>query len=153
MGESEYIEQLLEDMDRIIEIENGLGLAAPQVGENVSIFILNSRDLPLNGHRVFINPLIRTEGDMVKDEEGCLSLPGIYELVRRPGRVLVSALDVDGRSFNLEIDGYAARAVQHEYDHLQGVLFVDRLSPVRKRLIRKRLIEIKREYGPGNRIL
>jgi len=92
-GESDFIDTLLEDMERILEIENGLGLAAPQVGENVSLFILNGRDLPLNGHRVFINPLIHTEGNMIKDEEGCLSLPGIYELVRRPERVLISALD------------------------------------------------------------
>lgn len=152
-GESEYIAELLDDMNRILEMENGLGLAAPQAGETVSLFIMNNRDLPLEGHRIFINPIIRAEGDVVRDEEGCLSLPGIFEMVRRPGRILLSALDEHGDSFNLELEGYAARAAQHEFDHLQGVLFIDRLSPVRKRLIRKRLIEIKREYGRGNRIL
>ena len=153
-GESEFIAELLVDMNRILGMENGLGLAAPQAGETVSLFIMNDRDLPLEGHRIFINPIIRTEGDIVRDEEGCLSLPGIFEMVRRPGRVLLSALDENGDSFNLELEGYTARAIQHEFDHLQGVLFIDRLSHVRKRLIRKRLAEIKREYGQGgNRIL
>lgn len=151
--ERELIDSLLEDMQRILDLENGLGLAAPQAGENVSLFILNDRDLPLDGHRVFVNPLIVTDGAEVKDEEGCLSLPGIWEFVKRPERVQVSALDENGEEFHLELTGYAARAVQHEFDHLQGILFVDRLSPMKKRMLKKRLAEIKAEYGRASRIL
>jgi peptide deformylase len=152
-SEAAFIIQLLADMDRILDTENGLGLAAPQAGENVDLFILNDRELSLEGHRVFVNPIIAPSGEEDKDEEGCLSLPGIYELVRRPHSVQLSALDEHGAEFHLDLDGYTARAVQHEFDHLRGVLFVDRLSPVKRRMLKKRLMEIREEYGRGSRIL
>ncbi len=151
--EQDFIETLINDMIRILYTENGLGLAAPQSGENVRLFILNPEELDLSGHSVFINPQIEVSGTFLKDEEGCLSIPGIFELVKRPSHVNLTALDQAGRSFSLELDDYAARAAQHEYDHLEGILFIDRLSPIRKRLIRKRLSEIKEEYGSGKRIL
>lgn len=152
-AEKDFIEILINDMKRILYTENGLGLAAPQSGENVRLFILNPEELDLSGHSVFINTKIETSGTLIKDEEGCLSIPGIFELVKRPSHVSLTALDQTGRSFSLELDDYAARAAQHEYDHLEGTLFIDRLSPIRKRLIRKRLSEIKEEYRSGKRIL
>ena len=151
--EQDFIETLINDMERILYSENGLGLAAPQSGENVRLFILNPEELDLSGHSVFINPRIQTSGDLIKDEEGCLSIPGIFELVKRPSHSSITALDQTGRSFSLELDDYNARAAQHEFDHLEGILFVDRLTPIRKRLIRKRLSEIKEEYRSGKRIL
>ena len=151
--EQDFIEILISDMRRILYTENGLGLAAPQSGENVRLFILNPEELDLSGHSVFINPTIETSGTLLKDEEGCLSIPGIFELVKRPSHVSLTALDQDGRSFSLELDDYSARAAQHEFDHLEGILFIDRLSPIKKRLIRKRLSEIKDEYRSGKRIL
>ncbi len=151
--ESDLLESLLSDMREILRIERGLGLAAPQAGENVRLFILNPDELNLAGHSVFINPEVTTSGYMHKDEEGCLSIPGIFEFVRRPFNTTVTAYDSSGRQFTLEVDDYSARAVQHENDHLDGILFIDRLSPMRKRLIRKKLLEIKREYGQDNRIL
>ena len=151
--ESDFLESLLSDMEEVLRIERGLGLAAPQVGENVRVFILNSGELNLGGHSVFINPEVTTSGYLNKDEEGCLSIPGIFEFVRRPFNTAVTAYDSSGRQFTIEIDDYAARAVQHENDHLDGILFIDKLSPMRKRLIRKKLIEIKREHGQDNRIL
>lgn len=152
-AEQDFIETLINDMERILYTENGLGLAAPQSGENVRLFILNPEELDLRGHSVFINPRIESSGSLIKDEEGCLSIPGIFELVKRPSHVSLNALDQTGKSFSLELDNYAARAALHEYDHLEGILFIDRLSPIRKRLIRKRLSEIKEEYRSGKRIL
>ena len=152
-SELESLHSLLSDMLEILRLENGLGLAAPQAGENVRLFILNSEELSLSGHSVFINPEVTTSGPLHKDEEGCLSIPGIFEFVRRPFSTSVTAFDLSGERFTLNLDDYPARAVQHENDHLNGVLFVDRLSPLRKRLVKKQLVEIKREYGPDSRIL
>jgi len=152
-SELEFLHSLLSDMFEILRYEKGLGLAAPQAGENVRLFILNSDELNLSGHSIFINPEVTISGPMDKDEEGCLSIPGIFEYVRRPLNVAVSACDLAGERFTLNLDNYSARAVQHENDHLDGILFVDRLSPLRKRLVKKQLSEIKREYGPHSRIL
>ena len=152
-SEQESLHSLLSDMIEILRLEKGLGLAAPQAGENVRVFILNSEELNLKGHSIFINPEVKTSGPLHKDEEGCLSIPGIFEFVRRPFSVAVTAYDLSGERFTLDLDDYPARAVQHENDHLDGILFVDRLSPIRKRLVKKQLSEIKREYGPDSRIL
>lgn len=153
LSEKDFIEKLISDMKGILQVENGLGLAAPQVGENVRLFIINPGESVFGIHDVFINPTIETSGEMLKDEEGCLSIPGIFEYLKRFSHASISAIDISGESFSIELNDYAARAVQHEYDHLEGVLFTDRLSPIRKRLIRKRLAEIKKEYGSGKRIL
>ena len=152
-SEQEFLHSLLSDMLEILRLERGLGLAAPQAGENLRVFILNSEELSLSGHSIFINPEVATSGPLDKDEEGCLSIPGIYEYVGRPSRVVVIAYNLSGDRFTLDLDDYAARAVQHEKDHLDGILFVDRLTPIRKRLVKKKLSEIKREYGPDSRIL
>jgi len=144
--EADFISELLVDMWRILNSREGLGLAAPQAGGNVQLFILDCENmLSMKGHMIFINPEIETFGPDHKAEEGCLSIPGLYEQVRRPYCVRVSALDQEGRPFSLELDGLVARAVQHEFDHLQGVLFIDRLSPVRRRLLRSRLAGIREE--------
>lgn len=152
-SEQEFLHSLLSDMLYILRLESGLGLAAPQVGENVRVFILNSEALSLSGHSVFINPEVTVSGPLHKDEEGCLSIPRIFEFLRRPFSTTVTAYNFSGERFTLDLDDYAARAVQHENDHLDGILFVDRLSPIRKRLVKKQLSEIKREYGSDSRIL
>jgi peptide deformylase len=153
-AEEDFLRSLLSDMVEILMMEKGLGLAAPQAGENVRLFILNSDELnDLKGHSLFINPVVSTSGDMHKDEEGCLSIPGIFEFVRRPFCASVSAFDLSGKRFSLDLQDYTARAIQHEFDHLDGILFVDRLSAIRKKLVKKQLSEIKREYGQDSRIL
>jgi peptide deformylase len=138
-------DNLLEDMWAILVEKEGLGLAAPQAGESLRLFIVNMDDLSLRGHRVFINPVITPSGPTEKVEEGCLSVPGVYEQVQRATSVRLEARDADGRSFTLELEGLPARVVQHECDHLDGVLFVDRLSPVKRRLLRSRLARIREE--------
>jgi peptide deformylase len=144
---ADFLRDLVSDMKQILLMERGLGLAAPQAGENFRVFVLNPDELDLNGHSVFINPKVKAHGPMQKDEEGCLSIPGIFEMVRRPSMVSITASDLEGVEFSLDLSDYVARAVQHENDHLDGILFVDKLSPIRRKLVRKQLADIRREYG------
>ena len=142
----QFLEELLEDMLRILSEEEGLGLAAPQAGESIRLFVLDSENLPsLQGHTVYINPVVSFSGETVRFEEGCLSLPGIYEDIPRSDNVSIAALDENMEQFSVELTGIAARAVQHELDHLDGVLIIDRLSPIRRRLLRGKLREISEE--------
>ena len=111
--------------DELLEAD-GIGLAAPQIGIPQRFFVVDIRD----GKRyVFINPeIVETSIEKGPYEEGCLSIPGVYHDVIRSLRVKVQARDADGKLFNLEADGLLARVIQHEYDHLDGKLFIDRLS-------------------------
>ncbi|MDR3167962.1 MAG: peptide deformylase [Treponema sp.] len=111
----------------------GCGLAGPQVGRMERIFVVHIEgDEP----RVFINPsIIETSHEQDSYEEGCLSIPGIWAEVIRPKTVRVQAWNERGRPFTLEADGLLARAIQHEYDHLEGILFIDRLSEPRRNKI------------------
>ena len=121
---NDEIRQLAEDMfETMIEAE-GVGLAAPQVGRNIRMFVLIADD---DVRRVFINPqIIQTSSETSEYDEGCLSIPQIYETIVRPVRVTVQALNEKGRPFTLEADGLLARIMQHEYDHLDGILYIDR---------------------------
>jgi peptide deformylase len=135
---------LVNDMLDTLRAEGGIGLAAPQVGVNERIFIiLLGNEAP----RVFINPsIIETSEELCLKEEGCLSLPGVWEEVRRPRRLRVQAWNENGRPFTLEADGLLARAIQHEYDHLDGILYIDRLTPVkRERLVAKYEAQLKKK--------
>lgn len=117
---------LIEAMYETLENADGIGLAAPQVGVDKRFFIVS---LPDGTKKEFINPEIT--GYSVETnpyEEGCLSVPGVYHDVVRPSKVIVTAKDADGVEFTLKASGLMARVIQHEYDHLDGVLFVDRLS-------------------------
>jgi peptide deformylase len=145
-----FIRELLHDMFRVLADHEGLGLAAPQVGEPVRLFIALPDYLrDLQGHTVFINPVIEPYGEMEKREEGCLSIPGIYETLERPSRAKVRALDENGEEFTLDVNGLSARLVQHETDHLNGILFTDRLSPMKKKLLRRKLRSLREQelYG------
>ena len=135
-------------MFEVMYEEGGVGLAAPQVGVNVRMLVL---DVPMDEeepfHRVLINPeVIRTEGTQ-KGEEGCLSFPGLRESIVRDADITVRAQDENGDVFEFEADDLLSRAVQHEIDHLNGILFIDRLSPVRRALLGKRLKKIMAERG------
>ncbi|MGE5177446.1 MAG: peptide deformylase [Hyphomicrobiales bacterium] len=123
--------------------EKGVGLAAPQVGRSARVFVVDVEDDAVRVKRAFVNPVItHREGTMV-GEEGCLSIPGFREDVKRWARVTVEALDERGQPFTLEVEGLPARAIQHELDHLDGILFIDRLSPIRRKLLEARLKRFK----------
>ncbi len=125
---SQKIKNLVQDLLDTMYKENGVGLAAPQIGENVRVFVIDvSTDKePLNP-RVFINPKIIKKSGACISHEGCLSFPEAYTDVKRYANVMIKALDTNGRSFVLEAkDGsLLARAIQHEFDHLDGILFID----------------------------
>jgi peptide deformylase len=124
------------DMITVMHEGKGIGLAGPQVGILRRLFVIHiEKDKP----RVFINPtIIETSEEIVKYEEGCLSVPNLYADVQRPARVKVQAWNERGRPFTIEADGLLARVIQHENDHLEGILFIDKLTEAkRNRLIAK----------------
>lgn len=141
------LEQLIKDMYETLERSEGIGLAAPQVGLPIRLVVINldllSDDMPeYKGFiHTFVNPHIvdydATETD--SQEEGCLSLPGIHEPVRRPTRIRVTYQDEQFQSHDEWVDGYLARVMQHEFDHLDGKMFVDHLSMLRKQMIKGKL--------------
>ncbi len=135
------IKDLVSDMSDTLKEANGLGLAAVQIGVLLRVFIVDMAAIdPTASLKVYINPeIIRTSGDEVEMEEGCLSFPGIYQKIFRPERVRIRAMGLDGKVFEESLDGLAARAVLHEYDHIEGKLFIDYLSPIAKTLLRGRL--------------
>lgn len=115
---------LAEEMFETMESANGVGLACPQIGKNIRMFVAEADD---DVKRVFINPqIIATSDDSVPYEEGCLSVPQVYENIMRPSKVTVQAQDQNGKKFTLEAEGLLARIIQHENDHLEGVIFIDR---------------------------
>jgi len=134
------IKDLVSNMIDTLRNAQGLGLAAVQVGVLKRVFIedLSAVDIT-EDIRVFINPEIVETSGLIEIEEGCLSIPGIYQKVTRPERVKVRALDLDGQEFEFEASGLAARAILHEYDHLEGKMFVDYLSPLTKTILKGRL--------------
>lgn len=129
---------------------SGVGLAAPQIGLSIRLFITDGRpveedDEPLDFKKVFVNPTILNEnGEPWAFEEGCLSIPGVRADVVRPEKVKIHYFDENWHEFTEEYEGMAARIIQHEYDHLQGTLFVDKISAMKKRLIQSKLADISR---------
>lgn len=121
---NDELRALAEEMFETMESANGVGLACPQIGKNIRMFVAGADD---DVKRVFINPqIIATSDDSVPYEEGCLSVPQVYENIMRPSKVTVQAQDQNGKKFTLEAEGLLARIIQHENDHLEGVIFIDR---------------------------
>ena len=139
------VRQVAERMFELMAEADGVGLAAPQVGLPWRMFVTAGRDdVP---PRVIINPeLTAFEPELATIEEGCLSLPGVHVEVRRPRGVTLTAMDLDGTTFTLRDDEYEARVWQHEYDHLNGVLIIDKMSPM-ERLANRRILRDLRSGG------
>jgi len=126
----------------------GIGLAANQVDIPLRLFVMNLEAQPGAGEEmVFINPVISKPKGTAEAEEGCLSLPGVYANIVRPKQVTINAYTIDGREITAEVSGLMARCVQHELDHLDGVLFTDRISPVAKADLADELDELTTVYA------
>lgn len=137
---NQEIKDLVSDLIDTLKKAKGLGLSAVQIGVLKRIFIVDLSAVDITAKlRVFINPEILEKDGESEYEEGCLSFPGMYQKIVRPSKVKVRALDLEGKPFELEATGLAARAIQHEYDHLEGKLFIDYLSPLTRTMLRGRL--------------
>ena len=140
----EEVAQLVEDMYETMYEEKGIGLAATQVNVHLRVLVMDTSD-ERNQPRVFINPeILEADGEQVY-EEGCLSVPGIYAKVDRAEKVRVAACRPDGSQFEITLEGLDAVCLQHEMDHLQGKLFVDYLSPLKRQMVRKRLEKARKQ--------
>ena len=131
--------------DRMIDLmieDRGVGLAAPQVGLSLRLFVI-SVDGTREQARAYINPVIKPSGDIEVREEGCLSVPGIYTKIRRYHACEVTALDVNGNSFTEKAEDLHARALQHEYDHLEGITIVNRMGSAAKIAHRRQLKKLE----------
>jgi len=146
------LKQLISDMFDTLTESEGVGLAAPQIGKNIRLAVIDlsvlADELPeyTDFKRAYINPhIVETDPDAPEEtmEEGCLSLPGIHEKVTRPTRIHVTFLDEDYQPHDEWVDGYLARVMQHEFDHLDAHLFIDRITPLRKQLIKNKLRAIQ----------
>ena len=142
--------QLIENMFETMYRSDGVGLAAPQIGLDIRVVVITldvlKDDYPeyAGFNKAYINPHILEydESETVSMDEGCLSLPGIHEPVRRPKRIRVRYQDPDFTEHEEWVDGYLARVMQHEFDHLEGKVFTDRISPLRKQMVKSKLANL-----------
>lgn len=143
------LHELLDDMRQTMYAANGIGLAAPQVDVSQRVAVVdiareNSESPEKSDYRELINPIITTRAGEVESEEGCLSIPEFRETIIRNSEIVVAALDRDGKEFELKADGLLAICIQHEIDHLDGILFIDRMS----RLKREFFVKWMKKHGP-----
>lgn len=146
---SDSLQTLINDMFETMYNSQGVGLAAPQIGELIQLFVMDADAIteelsdPDVGPMTFINPeIVELKGEKVKMEEGCLSIPDVRDDVTRPDIVKVRYLDRNFESQTREFSGWVSRVIQHEYDHLEGVLFLDHISGFKRRLHRSLLKKI-----------
>jgi len=140
---TDELRALAKDMFDTMYLAKGIGLAAPQVGRSERLAVVDVNDNPL----VIINPeIVELDSKTAKAEEGCLSIPDVYGDVERPNRVRVRALDLEGKSFEVEADDLLARCLQHEIDHLHGKLFIDYLSVLKRRAALAKWSKEKEKY-------
>ena len=159
--------QLIADLFETMYCSEGLGLAAPQIGKSIRIFVIDGKpaaeDEPLLAYfkKAFVNPhIIEKSGDLMPMTEGCLSIPNLREEVNRESHIRITYFDENWNYHDEIYESYAARIIQHEYDHLDGIMFTDKVSPLRKRLLKSKLIAISKgkfeaEYRtilPGQKI-
>lgn len=141
------VRQLAQQMFETMYTEEGVGLAAPQVGVSKRLFVMDIQEDGAEPQAV-VNPVIMEHSGSERGEEGCLSLPGLIGAVERPAHIVMEGLDLDGGPLRLEASGLLARCIQHEIDHLDGILFIDHLSPIKRKMLlskwKKRLKEESR---------
>ena len=138
------IRRLIADMAETMYDAPGIGLAATQVDEHIQLILVDTSK-EQNNLQVFINPKIMSKNGLQDYEEGCLSVPGVYENVTRADKITVEALDNKGKKFTLEADGLLSVCIQHEMDHLLGKVFVEYLSPLKRNRIKTKMIKLSRD--------
>jgi len=145
------LNQLIDDLFETMYYSEGLGLAAPQIGKSIRIFVIDGKpaaeDEPslADFKKAFINPHItERSGEFQPMNEGCLSIPNLREEVMRESHVRITYYDENWQFYDEAYDGYKARIIQHEYDHLDGILFTDKISPLRRRLLKGKLTAISK---------
>lgn len=145
------LETLVQDMFDTLAKSEGVGLAAPQIGRSLRLVVVDldvlAEDEPQYAgfRKAYVNPVIKEYGRQQDTyDEGCLSLPGINEKVKRPTSIRIAWKDVDGTEHDEWVEGFLARVLQHECDHLDGKVFTDRLSPLRKQMVKKKLLAISK---------
>jgi peptide deformylase len=132
------LRRLIDDMFETMYAEEGVGLAAPQVGISQRVIVVDPHEEGTRGFAL-INPVVREVGKQLdRGEEGCLSIPGLKDIVERPLNVVVEGLTPEGENKRIEAEGLLARILQHEIDHIDGILFIDRLSPLKRKLLLKK---------------
>lgn len=143
------LKKLIEDMFETMYTSEGVGLAAPQIGKSIRLVVIDADPVAetfpecAGKKLVLINPEIEVlDGDKVSRAEGCLSLPGLSEEVKRVEKIRLNWLDENFQEHEEEISGFLARIVQHECDHLEGMVYIDHISPIRKQMIRRKLLNI-----------
>ena len=153
--EGDNISDLIKDMFATMENANGVGLAAPQINKGIRLFVIDSnlmldeKDEEKGVRRAFINPIILDEyGDSYSFEEGCLSIPELRAEIIRPEKLSIEYFDENWNLREEEFSGMTARVIQHEYDHLEGILFVDYLKGLKKKLLQSKLIDISKGKVP-----
>ena len=151
INDREKLTALVADMKETLASADGCGLAAPQVGVGLRVIIVDGTgmtdiyDYLKDFRRTMINPVVTEESKTLTDySEGCLSVPGVYADVRRPSKITVEYYDENFEKRTEEFDKFACRMIQHEMDHLDGTLFVDRVAPIRRKMITKKLQNISR---------
>ncbi|PZX50527.1 peptide deformylase [Algoriphagus chordae] len=149
--EGTALDELIKNMFDTMDNANGVGLAAPQINQGLSLFVIDSNlmldeeDEEVGIRRVFINPIILDEyGDDYSFEEGCLSIPEIRAEITRPDTLTIEYYDENWNLKEEEFSGMTARVIQHEYDHLEGILFVDYLKGLKKRLVKSKLVDVSK---------
>ncbi len=139
------LERVVSDMFETMYEAGGVGLAAPQVFDSRRLFVMDVPDEDGTSNKItFVNPeIMNVEGEQV-GEEGCLSFPGLFQVVQREMRVVVQAQDVRGEKFELDLNDLAARCVLHETDHCDGIVFLDRMSPLKRQLAKRKIKTLQR---------
>ncbi len=142
------LQALVRRMFRTMVAAEGAGLAAPQIGLSIRLFVADDgRTAEEGGGRIaLVNPrIVESGGEESRESEGCLSVPGVSEVVPRPERVVVEGRDPQGAPVRIEADGLLSRIVQHEIDHLEGILFFDRISPLKRKLLLRKYRKLREE--------
>jgi peptide deformylase len=144
------IRELSEKMIDLMINSGGIGLAGPQAGVNLRIFVV-SPDGTKENAKTYINPEIELSGPLEANDEGCLSLPGVYAKIKRYKKCKITATDLEGNTFTEEAAGLLVRAFQHEYDHLEGIMIKDRMGQVARIAARKKLKQLQEDYELQNK--